>query len=117
MTKKLPKMTKQNQEWYKGQFCHNHNPPMPFKECDVVVRLDENGKVNAKGKYTKSVCTLKKKHPHHLHCSVKSCTKVTRLKHPSYTNEHKRNSRSKTDDKKMIQDLLTAKKAQEKREE
>ena len=68
---------------------------------------------NAKGKYTKSVCTLKKKHPHHLHCSVKSCTKVTRLTHPAYDKEWK----DKYNDKKMISDLLTAKKAQEKREE
>ena len=110
--KKLPAMTKQNQAWYQWQFCHNHNPPMPFKECDVVVRLDEKGNPNAKGKFTKSVCILKKRHPKHMHCSARDCTNIKNTTHPAYDKEWKQ----KYNDRKMMRDLLTVKKAQEKRE-
>ena len=113
MTKKLPKMTKQNQAWYQWQFCHKHEPPMPFKECDLVVRLDEKGNPNAKGKFTKSACNLKKRHPKHMHCSAKNCTNIKNVTHSSYNQEWK----DKYDDRKMIGDLLTVKKAQQRRED
>jgi hypothetical protein len=105
--------------WPQSHFCHRHDPPVRFKDCDVVVRLDEKGNPNAKGKFTKSVCSLKKRHPKHMHCSASNCTNVINSTHPAYHKEWKQkyDKDGTATDKRMIQDLLTAKKAQEKREE
>ena len=107
---------KKHEQWIPAKYCYNHKNPMLFKPCNVVIRYDENGNPNAKGKFTKSTCSLKRKHPQHLHCSARNCTKVSNMKHPSYTKEYKV-LYPLFNDRKMQKDLMTAKKAQEKREE